>query len=57
VSLIVPPERIVALMKERAEHIAGCTATEIQRALIEAWVEGVNEAFHVDDTVDKLGLR
>lgn len=56
-SLIVPPERIVALMKERAEHIAGCTATEIQRALIEAWVEGANEAFHVDDTVDKLGLR
>jgi len=60
VSLIVPPERIVALMKERAFNItraAGITRDLVERALIEAWVEGANEAFHVDDTVDKLGLR
>jgi hypothetical protein len=62
VSIIVPPDRIVALMRERAhELLRGVSTVTLQpileRALIEAWVEGANEAFHVDDTADKLGLR
>lgn len=55
--VVTPPDHIVRLMKERAGRLSGVDAVmfeqRITRALIEAWVEGVNAGFEVDDFMKK----
>lgn len=57
--VIVPPDEVVRVMRERAGRLCGVDAVmheRISRALIEAWTEGVNAGFNVDDCAHELGL-